>query len=227
MTHKRLAARDRRDAIVDAVRDVFAEKGFDGTTTRELARAAGVSEALLYRHFPSKESLYAAMCESCISGRNSEEYRQILALEPSASTLVLLTHFLVNKMVFEMSKHKKSMDLLVVRSLLDNGDFVRAKQKGLSAAWHRKFRECLLAAAKAGDMAVPPPGDGTNAWLAQAVGLGMMLYLRPREPVMECKVSREEITERTVRFVLLGVGLKEAAIRRSYDPKGLALLRTA
>ena len=57
----RLSAEARKEAIVEAVRDVFAEKGFEGTTTRDLAKAAGVSEALLYKHFPSKESLYAAM----------------------------------------------------------------------------------------------------------------------------------------------------------------------
>ncbi|HEX2260068.1 MAG TPA: helix-turn-helix domain-containing protein, partial [Candidatus Binatia bacterium] len=62
MSHNgRLSAEERRQAIADAVRGVFADKGFDGTTTRELAKAAGVSEALLYKHFPSKESLYAAM----------------------------------------------------------------------------------------------------------------------------------------------------------------------
>src|SRR6266576_7167466 len=95
----RLSAEARKEAIVEAVQDVFAEKGFDGTTTRELAEAAGVSEALLYRHFPSKESLYTAMCQSCVSGKSAEEYKQILALDPSSSTLVLLTHFIVSKMV--------------------------------------------------------------------------------------------------------------------------------
>ncbi|MGZ8496912.1 MAG: TetR/AcrR family transcriptional regulator, partial [Candidatus Binatia bacterium] len=44
----RLTAEARREAIVAAVQDIFAEKGFDGTTIKELAHAAGVSEALLY-----------------------------------------------------------------------------------------------------------------------------------------------------------------------------------
>ena len=58
---KKLSGNERRAAIVKAVREVFAEKGFDGTTTRELAAAAGVSEALLFKHFPNKEALYSAM----------------------------------------------------------------------------------------------------------------------------------------------------------------------
>ena len=51
---KKLSGDERRAAIIKAVQRVFAEKGFDGTTTRELASAAGVSEALLFKHFPNK-----------------------------------------------------------------------------------------------------------------------------------------------------------------------------
>ena len=83
----RLSAEARKEAIVEAVQDVFAEKGFDGTTTRELAKAAGVSEALLYKHFPSKESLYAAMLDGCAKGPTFAEASRILELEASTSTL--------------------------------------------------------------------------------------------------------------------------------------------
>src|SRR5918999_308134 len=61
----RLSSDERRRAIIESVKGVFAEKGFDGTTTRELAKAAGVSEALLYLYFPSKHALYDAMLAAC------------------------------------------------------------------------------------------------------------------------------------------------------------------
>ncbi|PYM09743.1 MAG: hypothetical protein DME18_17505 [Verrucomicrobia bacterium] len=56
MIEQRLSAEERREAIVKAALPLFARKGFANTTTRELADAAGVSEALIYKHFPSKES---------------------------------------------------------------------------------------------------------------------------------------------------------------------------
>ncbi|HEU4334927.1 MAG TPA: TetR/AcrR family transcriptional regulator [Candidatus Eisenbacteria bacterium] len=51
----------RREQIASAAMRCFAERGFEGTTTRMLARAAGVSEGLIFRHFPTKKSLYRAI----------------------------------------------------------------------------------------------------------------------------------------------------------------------
>src|ERR1700730_14450634 len=95
----KLSSEERRAAIIRAVRKVFAEKGFHGTTTRELADAAGVSEALLFKHFPNKEALFSAMLMSCCSGQEHDKIERLRALEPSASTLVLMVHFLVTKLI--------------------------------------------------------------------------------------------------------------------------------
>ena len=51
----------RRDQILDADMQCFASAGFRGTTTREIASRVGLTEAALYRHFASKEALYAAI----------------------------------------------------------------------------------------------------------------------------------------------------------------------
>src|SRR6202162_5779611 len=95
----KLSGEERRAAILKAVRQVFAEKGFDGTTTRELAAAAGVSEALLFKHFPNKEALFSAMQLSCCNERDLDKIDRLKALEPSASTLVLLVHFFVSRVL--------------------------------------------------------------------------------------------------------------------------------
>src|SRR5437588_2066460 len=93
----KLSSEERRAAIVKAVRRLFAEKGFHGTTTRELAEAAGVSEALLFKHFPNKEALYGAMMLACSQDQRMAE--RMLSLEPSASTLVLMVHGLVSRLL--------------------------------------------------------------------------------------------------------------------------------
>ncbi|TAL09425.1 MAG: TetR/AcrR family transcriptional regulator [Nitrospirae bacterium] len=59
-THKS-SGRERQASIIAAAATLFAQKGFNGTTTREIAKTAGISEALLYRYFPTKRALYAAI----------------------------------------------------------------------------------------------------------------------------------------------------------------------
>lgn len=60
----RLPASERRQAIIKEAIRLFADKGFRGTTTRELAAAVGVSEPVIYQHFAAKKDLYAAIIES-------------------------------------------------------------------------------------------------------------------------------------------------------------------
>ncbi len=64
----RMAAEERRRQIVQVAMRLFSERGFRGTTTKEIAQAAGVSEAIIFRHFATKEELYTAIIDhkSCI-----------------------------------------------------------------------------------------------------------------------------------------------------------------
>jgi AcrR family transcriptional regulator len=65
---KRMSADDRREQILQGATRLFAEKGFRGTTTRELAEHLAISEALMFKYFPSKEALYRAIIEKQING---------------------------------------------------------------------------------------------------------------------------------------------------------------
>jgi AcrR family transcriptional regulator len=56
----RLPAAERRQALVEAAMRVFSEGSYAGATTAQIAREAGVSEPILYRHFASKRELYVA-----------------------------------------------------------------------------------------------------------------------------------------------------------------------
>jgi TetR/AcrR family transcriptional regulator len=58
---RRMPARHRRQHLIEAAQQIFSTGGFRGTSTKAIAEAAGVSEALLFRHFPSKADLYAAI----------------------------------------------------------------------------------------------------------------------------------------------------------------------
>ena len=59
----RLSSEERRRQLIQVAIRLFSQKGFSGTTTKEIALAAGVTEALIFRHFASKDDLYAAILD--------------------------------------------------------------------------------------------------------------------------------------------------------------------
>jgi TetR/AcrR family transcriptional regulator len=62
-TKQRLSACERRQAVLDTACRVFSQTSYRGATTAEIAREAGISEPILYRHFGSKRDLYLACLE--------------------------------------------------------------------------------------------------------------------------------------------------------------------
>lgn len=70
----RLPAPERREQILAAAARIFARKGYEGTTTKDLARACGVSESALYKHFPSKEAIFRNVIDRMIASFDFERY---------------------------------------------------------------------------------------------------------------------------------------------------------
>ena len=60
---RRMPAIDRKHQLLENALDVFSRKGFEGATTKEIAAAAGVTEAIIFRHFPTKQALYTAVLD--------------------------------------------------------------------------------------------------------------------------------------------------------------------
>jgi AcrR family transcriptional regulator len=80
-TTVRMPAAERRQKLVETAIRVFSEGSYRGTTTAEIARAAGVSEPILYRHFASKRDLYLAALDHVWS-QVRESWEEALAREP-------------------------------------------------------------------------------------------------------------------------------------------------
>jgi AcrR family transcriptional regulator len=227
-SNTKISRDQRRAGIIQAVRKVFVEKGFHRTTTRELALAAGVSEALLFKHFPSKEALYRAMELSCVKPDRSAELDRLEALEPSAAALVYLVHLLVSRMLERRvpDDNEHSMIRLMLRSLTDDGEFARLAFQGVPSQFIRKVEQCLVAAVASGDAVAGPVAARPAAWFAHHLAATLMIHCLPREPVVDYGLSREELCEQLVWFILRGTGLKDEAIRRFCRPQALAIFES-
>jgi AcrR family transcriptional regulator len=62
-TRRRLTAEERRAGILDAAVQVFSARGYHSSSIDDIAREAGISKALIYEHFESKQGLYADLLE--------------------------------------------------------------------------------------------------------------------------------------------------------------------
>jgi AcrR family transcriptional regulator len=81
----RVPAEGRKQQILEVATELFARQGFNGTTTRQIAQRATVNEAIIFRHFPTKEELYWAVIENqCTvrAGRAKLEMRLAADTDP-------------------------------------------------------------------------------------------------------------------------------------------------
>ena len=65
-----MSASDRRQQLLETALDLFSRKGFEGATTKEIAAAAGVTEAIIFRHFINKQTLYKAVLDYTVQASN-------------------------------------------------------------------------------------------------------------------------------------------------------------
>jgi AcrR family transcriptional regulator len=68
----RMSGDERRSQILQVAIKLFSQLGFKGTTTKEIARVAGVSEAMVFRHFATKNELYSAILDYKACQRNMD-----------------------------------------------------------------------------------------------------------------------------------------------------------
>ena len=85
-----MQTKDRKQDILKAAMEVFARKGFRGTTTRDLAAQAEINEATIFRHFSTKEELYRAILEEKNRQWQNSEVEELKQLAVSGEDVEFL-----------------------------------------------------------------------------------------------------------------------------------------
>jgi AcrR family transcriptional regulator len=95
---RRMTADGRRGQILQGAMELFAEKGFRGTTTREIAQRLGISEALMFKYYPTKEALYRAIIQKRTDG--SEEMlfpKEAVQAKDDRQVFTAIASYLISK----------------------------------------------------------------------------------------------------------------------------------
>lgn len=94
----RTSGQERQASLISAAASLFAANGFTGTTTKEIAKAAGVSEALLFKHFPTKHALYTAiLAEKARYSGLREAVEEAAQKQDDAQLFTLLASYRIRK----------------------------------------------------------------------------------------------------------------------------------
>ena len=202
----------RRQLILGAAKRCFARNGFAGTTTKSVAATAAISEALLFKHFPSKAALYAEiLAEECEA---DPALAHLLGQEPSTAALVELIRAMVRHFldIADGPDVKEAERLrLMVTSHLDDGGFARLLYAKVGKLIGPMFVASLDAAVATGD-AVRIGSDPANLfWFAHHTVLTAAMT---RLPAASCLAygDPDGLERQLCEFLLRGIGLNDAAI---------------
>jgi AcrR family transcriptional regulator len=167
MTVTRLRADERRKALLDTALRVFGEGSYRGTTTAEIAREAGVTEPVLYRHFASKRDLYLAAIEEAWT-RFRAELDEVVETHPDPRAWIPAA-----ARIYVCGREAKlRMAELWMQATVEAGDDpeVRRWLKRHMREVHRYFADQIRRTQAAG--AVNPDRDAdAEAWIFLAGGL--------------------------------------------------------
>jgi len=202
----------RRQLILGAAKRCFARNGFAGTTTKSVAAAAAISEALLFKHFPSKAALYAEiLAEECEA---DPALAHLLGLEPSTAALVeliqsMVRHFL---MIADGPDIEEAQRLrLMVNSHLDDGEFARLLYAKVEKLIGPMFVASLEAAIASGDASRIGREPANLFWFAHHTVLTAAMTRLPAVPCLAYG-DTNGLERQLCEFLLRGIGLNDAAI---------------
>jgi AcrR family transcriptional regulator len=163
---RRLPAEERRRAIVKAALRVFSSTSYTGATTADIARKAGVTEPVLYRHFASKRDLWAACLDAAW-----EDFRE--ALDTAIGSLLSKPQGAELHLLPSVARWKKAlMPNLWMQGITESGEDREIKK--LVARHMRTVHDHCAARIREGQAAGLVPADrdpDAEAWVMIAGGL--------------------------------------------------------
>jgi AcrR family transcriptional regulator len=210
MNTLRMTADLRRQLILGAAKRCFARHGFAGTTTKSVAAAAAISEALLFKHFPSKAALYAEiLTEECEA---DPELAYLLGQEPSTAALVQLIRAMVHHFLHVSDDPEEEQRMrLMASSHLDDGEFCRLLYAKIDKLIGPMFAASLEAAVATGDAARIGCEPSNLFWFAHHTVFMAALTRLPQVPCLAYQ-NANDIERQLCEFILRGIGLDETAI---------------
>jgi AcrR family transcriptional regulator len=220
-----MSAEDRKLSILHAARPLFAAYGFNGTSMRQIAKAADVSLALLYRHFPSKESMYKEML-SYVTTLSVDTVRELKNLEKGSETLALLIYTAFQIILFAVpgkEEQQKMHERFLFYSLIEDAAYARIVFDNLSEHLREIVLENYEAAFQAGDVVKLGENTSNFFWFVHHLAMALNLCHITGAPAFQYDGNKDELMADAVLFCLRGIGMTNKAIEQYYKPNRMKI----
>jgi TetR/AcrR family transcriptional regulator len=198
--HTRLAASERREQLIHVAIDLFSRKGFKGTTTREIAAAAGVTEAIIFRHFETKEHLYTAIIDQKLNSPQAAKWVAALLQAMDRDDDEAVIRELIGA-IFTTSKTDPKFERLMLYAALEGNEIALLYMRQVTASIVDVFRSYFLRRQKQGHLRPFPP----DLVLAAIVGMAQHYALNKYVHEFNEKCSDAQALDTFTRITMDGV----------------------
>lgn len=198
---KRLKAAERRASILAVAKVLFADRGYHGVSVDEIAKRLGVSPAVLYRHFDSKDALYEAVLNEIACHRESYVEAALSGPDDFASVLTRMAHVYIESVARDPDYLKMEM-----HSVLEGS---AATQQFFESRW-KSFSDYIEVSMQ--EMVPAGKVNKVNPRIASLMFQGMIreaLYAKCIYQSARYKEIRlSDLTEQLIRLFLVAVEYK-------------------
>jgi TetR/AcrR family transcriptional regulator len=206
--HERLSADERKQQLIEVAIDLFSKKGFGGTTTKEIAAAAGVNEAIIFRHFATKQQLYAAILDFKIGDPRLQESFAALCVLMEGQDDEAVFGWLVRK-VLDVYHDDPRFERLMLFAALE-GHEIAVMHHNVVLPFVEALRKYVERRQQEGGLIACDPFLVITAVVGVAKQFAMGRYLFPGK---HCDGTDEDVAEVLTGIVLSGVRVKAPKTR--------------
>ena len=216
---KRMSADARRLEIIKAARRAFAKHGFYGTTTKALAREAGVSEALLFKHFSTKDDIYNAMLEDWWPDRGDHPFEFPVPEVHASKQLTFVVAVMAWKVIGAPYRNEDEMVVkthLMIQSLLSDGRFARLVHENLPKSGCDQIAALIQQSVEDGDANPSPYPCDLALMFAANMQSAIQLFVQHDQPTFGYhQMPLDQLLRHFTWFVLRGMGMHDDVIEQN------------
>jgi TetR/AcrR family transcriptional regulator len=196
-----MTGEERRRQLIEVAIDLFSQKGFGGTTTKEIAAAAGVTEAIIFRHFATKQDFYKAILDYKCELPAAQEWLTEAQAFMDANDDEGLFRFLLAKII-AFDREETRFARLLVHAALEGHEIAIMHHNQMAMPVGAKLKEYIARRQKQGAIRGSDPGIAilALAGIGQYYAMQKYVYQHGQMPGDD-----DRVVEGLLRIVLDGV----------------------